>query len=88
MVTHRLSIGANGRVINEQVGVVLLPNVALVVEEVPSQLAFPEFTEWLVKLPEFPNRALLDDIFCIFLTEMLDDVLPLLEALAEDLVRM
>ena len=45
MVTHRLSMGASGRVISELVGVVLMPNLVLTVEEVPRRVAFPEFTE-------------------------------------------
>ena len=77
VVTHRLSLGANGRVISEQVGVTLLPNLVLTVEEVARRVAFPEFTEWLVKLPESPDRALLDEIFFFLLDEVLDDVLPL-----------
>ena len=85
VVTHRLSMGASGRVISEQVGVVLMPNLVLTVEEVPRRLAFPEFTEWLVKLPDSPDRALLDDIFFFLLDEVLDEVLPLLEDLAEEL---
>ena len=85
VVTHRLSLGSNGRVISEQVGVVLLPNMVITVEEVPRRLAFPEFTEWLLKLPEVPDRGLLDDIFFFLLDEVLDDVLPLLEGLAEEL---
>ena len=44
-------------------------------------MAFPEFTEWLVKLPDSPDRALLDEIFFF----LLDEVLPLLEDLAEEL---
>ena len=88
VVTHRLSLGANGRVISEQVGVTLLPNVVLTVEEVPRRVAFPEVTEWLVKLPESPDRALLDEIFFFLLDEVLDDVLPLLEDLAEALDRL
>lgn len=88
VVSHRLSLGTNGRVISEQVGVTLLPNVVLTVEEVPRRVAFPEFTEWLVKLPESPDRALLDEIFFFLLDEVLDDVLPLLEDLAEALDRL
>ena len=85
VVTHRLSMGASGWVISEQVGVVLMPNLVLTVEEVPRRMAFPEFTEWLVKLPDSPDRALLDDIFFFLLDEVLDEVLPLLEDLAEEL---
>ena len=85
VVTHRLSMGAGGRVISEQVGVVLMPNVVLTVEEVPRRVAFPEFTDWLVKLPESPDRSLLDDMFFFLLDEVLDEVLPLLEDLAEEL---
>ena len=81
VVTHRLSMGASGRVISEQVGVVLMPNLVLNVEEVPRRMAFPEFTEWLVKLPESPDRAQLDDIFFFLLDEVLDEVLPLLKTL-------
>ena len=85
VVTHRLSMGSGGRVISEQVGVVLMPNVVLTVEEVPRRVAFPEFTDWLVKLPESPARSLLDDMFFFLLDEVLDEVLPLLEDLAEEL---
>ena len=85
VVTHRLSMGSGGRVISEQVGVVLMPNVVLTVEEVPRRVAFPEFTDWLVKLPESPDRSLLDDMFFFLLDEVLDEVLPLLEDLAEEL---
>ena len=38
VVTHRLSMGASRRVISEQVGVVLMPNLVLTVEEVPRRL--------------------------------------------------
>ena len=85
VVTHRLSMGSGGRVISEQVGLVLMPNVVLTVEEVPRRVAFPEFTDWLVKLPESPDRSLLDDMFFFLLDEVLDEVLPLLEDLAEEL---
>ena len=85
VVTHRLHMGANGRVISEQVGVVLLPNLVLSVEEVPRPVSFPELTQWLEQLPESPARGHLDDIFFFLLDEVLDDVLPLLETLADHL---
>ena len=85
VVTHRLHMGANGRVISEQVGVVLLPNLVLSVEEVPRPVSYPELTQWLEQLPESPARGHLDDIFFFLLDEVLDDVLPLLETLADHL---
>ena len=63
----------------------LLPNLVLSVEEVPRPVSFPELTQWLEQLPESPARGHLDDIFFFLLDEVLDDVLPLLETLADHL---
>ena len=85
VVTHRLGMGRGGRLISEQVGIVLQSNLVLTVEEVPRPLAFPELTQWLEQLQPPPASSELDDIFFFLVDEVLDEVLPLLEELADQL---
>lgn len=71
--------------ISEQVGLVLLNRVLVSVEEVPRPVAFPELTHWLEQLQPPPGAADLDDILFFLVDEVLDEVLPLLEDMAEQL---
>jgi magnesium transporter len=85
VVMHRLCNGGSARLISEQVGIVLLSQVLITVEEVPRPLAFPELTYWLEQLQPPPSASDLDDILFFLVDEVLDDVLPLLEDMAEQL---
>ena len=85
VVTHRLEMGASSQLISEQVGTVLQSNLLLTVEEVPRSLAFPELTHWMEQLQPPPGYGELDDVFFFLVDEVLDQVLPLLEQLADQL---
>lgn len=85
IVMHRLSGSGANRLISEQVGLVLLRQVLLTVEEVPRPVAFPELTHWLEQLQPPPCTSDIDDILFFLVDEVLDEVLPLLEDMAEQL---
>lgn len=85
VVTHRFEVGASYRLISEQVGIVLQSNLVLTVEEVPKSLSFPELTHWMEQLQPPPGYAELDDIFFFLVDEVLDQILPLLEHMADQL---
>ena len=85
IVMHRLAGSSANRMISEQVGLVLLNRVLVSVEEVPRPVAFPELTHWLEQLQPPPSAADLDDILFFLVDEVLDEVLPLLEDMAEQL---
>ena len=85
VVTHRFEMGASCNLISEQVGIVLKSNLVLTVEEVPRSLAFPELTHWMEQLQPPPGYGELDDIFFFLVDEVLDQMLPLLEQVADQL---
>jgi magnesium transporter len=85
IVMHRLSGSGANRLISEQVGLVLLRQVLLTVEEVPRPVAFPELTHWLEQLQPPPCSSDIDDILFFLVDEVLDEVLPLLEDMSEQL---
>ena len=85
VVTHRFEMGASCQLISEQVGIVLQSNLVLTIEEVPRPLAFPELTHWMEQLQPPPGYSELDDIFFFLVDEVLDQMLPLLEQLADQL---
>lgn len=85
VVTHRFEVGASYRLISEQVGIVLQSNLVLTVEEVPKSLSFPELTHWMEQLQPPPGYGELDDIFFFLVDEVLDQILPLLEHMADQL---
>ena len=85
VVTHRFEMGASCHLISEQVGIVLKSNLVLTVEEVPRSLAFPELTHWMEQLQPPPGYGELDDIFFFLVDEVLDQILPLLEHVADQL---
>ena len=85
VVTHRFEVGASYRLISEQVAIVLQSNLVLTVEEVPKSLSFPELTHWMEQLQPPPGYGELDDIFFFLVDEVLDQILPLLEHMADQL---
>lgn len=85
IVMHRLSGSGANRLISEQVGLVLLSQVLITVEEVPRPVAFPELTHWLEQLQPPPCTSDIDDILFFLVDEVLDEVLPLLEDMSEQL---
>ena len=85
VVTHRFEVGASYRLISEQVSILLQSNLVLTVEEVPKSLSFPELTHWMEQLQPPPGYGELDDIFFFLVDEVLDQILPLLEHMADQL---
>ncbi|WP_043369091.1 magnesium/cobalt transporter CorA [Cyanobium sp. PCC 7001] len=85
-ILHRLSCSeTTERLVGEQVGLLLLPNLLISIEEVPKPRSFPELTQWLASLDPPPTREDLDDILHFLIDEVLDDLFPLLEKLADRL---
>ncbi|MCP9818547.1 magnesium/cobalt transporter CorA [Synechococcus sp. Cruz-9H2] len=83
-VLHRFSFSETpDRLIGEQVGFLLLPDLLISLEEVPSAGSFPQLTQWLSYLDPAPTREDLDDILHFLIDELLDGFFPLLEHLAE-----
>jgi magnesium transporter len=83
-VLHRFSFSETpDRLIGEQVGFLLLPDLLISLEEVPSAGSFPQLTQWLSYLDPAPTRDDLDDILHFLIDELLDSFFPLLEHLAE-----
>ncbi len=84
VVMHRLSFSRTpAHLISEQVGVLLMPNLLLSLEEAPKPQAFPELTDWLTTLQPPPAAADLDDLLHFLLDELLDELFPMLEQLAD-----
>ncbi|MCX5933137.1 MAG: magnesium and cobalt transport protein CorA, partial [Cyanobacteria bacterium] len=81
-VLHRLSFSETpDRLIGEQVGFLLLPNLLISLEEVPSVGSFPQLTQWLSYLDPAQTRDDLGDILHFLIDELLDGLFPLLEHL-------
>jgi magnesium transporter len=84
VVMHRLSFADSpAHLISEQVGLLLMPNLLLTIEESPEPHSFPQLTQWLDCLEPPPGREDLDDILHFLIDEMLDELFPMLEQLAE-----
>jgi magnesium transporter len=84
VVMHRVSFASSpAHLISEQVGLLLMPNLLLTVEESPKPHSFPQLTEWLDCLDPPPGREDLDDILHFLIDEMLDELFPMLEHLAD-----
>ncbi len=84
VVMHRLSFSRTpAHLISEQVGLLLMPNLLLSLEEAPKPEPFPDLTRWLAQLAPPPSREDLDDILHFLIDELLDELFPMHEHLAD-----
>lgn len=84
VVMHRLSFSRTpARLISEQVGLLLMPNLLLSLEEAPKPEAFPRLSRWLLGLRPPPGQEDLDDLLHFLIDELLDELFPMLEDLAD-----
>ncbi|MCT0201815.1 magnesium/cobalt transporter CorA [Synechococcus sp. CS-603] len=89
VVIHRLGFAKTpAQLISEQVGLLLLPNLLISLEEVPKQESFPQLTRWLANLTPPPSREDLDDVLHFLIDEMLDELFPILEQFSDLLDRL
>jgi magnesium transporter len=86
MVLHRLTFAEDRiTVISEQVGLLLLDNLLVTVEEVVSDEPFPSISRWLSQQQSPPRKVDLDQVLHYLIDELLDDLFPLLEQFANRL---
>lgn len=89
VVIHRLGFARTpAQLISEQVGLLLLPNLLISLEEVPKQESFPQLTRWLANLSPPPSREDLDDVLHFLIDELLDELFPILEQFSDLLDRL
>jgi len=67
------------------VGLLLMPNLLLTIEESPEPHSFPQLTQWLDRLEPPPGREDLDDILHFLIDDLLDGLFPMLERTAQRL---
>lgn len=86
MVLHRLRLAHDGQdLISAQVGLLLMPNLLVSVEEAADGEAFSEVTHWLQTREGVPDQRDLDDITHYLVDSLLDELFPLLEHIANRL---
>jgi magnesium transporter len=86
VVLHRLSFATSPlHLLSSQVGFLLLPQVLITFEEAPSSEAFPQLTTWLQSQDAAAEESDLDDILHYLVDELLDELFPMLEQIANRL---
>jgi len=86
VVLHRLSFARDPRhLLSAQVGLLLLPNLLITFEEAPIGESFPALTAWLESQAGAVERVDLDDILHYLVDELLDELFPMLEQIANRL---
>jgi magnesium transporter len=86
VVLHRLRLAHDAQhLISSQVGMLLLPNLLVTVEEAADGEAFAEVTHWLQSRAGVPDQRDLDDILHYLVDSLLDELFPLLEHFANRL---
>ena len=89
VVLHRLGVAADpAELVSDQVGLLLLPDVLISVEESSAGEAFPALTGWLLSRTTPLESRDLDDILHFLIDDMLDDLFPILEQIAASLDRL
>jgi len=92
VVLHRLAFAHDpSHLISNQVGLLLLPGLLITVEEAPLGEPFEALTSWLESRIGCLEQRDLDDILHYLIDELLDDLFPMLEQIAnrlEDLEEM
>jgi magnesium transporter len=86
VVLHRLGVARDpAHLISSQLGLLLLPNLLVSVEEGTQGESFPELTEWLRSNVGEVDQRDLDDILHYLIDEVLDALFPILEQIANRL---
>jgi len=89
VVLHRLGVATDpAELVSDQVGLLLLPDVLISVEESSAGEAFPALTKWLLSRTTPLESRDLDDILHFLIDDMLDDLFPILEQIAASLDRL
>ena len=86
VVLHRLGFADDpSTLISDQVGLLLMPNLLVTVEEAPAGSSFPALTDWLLSRSGAVEDRDLDDILHFLIDDLLDDLFPMLEQIANRL---
>lgn len=86
VVVHRLGFSTSvGRLVSDQVGLLLLPSLLITVEETQSPEPFPELTEWILSEESDVSKADLDDVLHFLIDDILDNLFPILETISHRL---
>jgi magnesium transporter len=86
VVLHRLGTARDpAHLISSQVGLLLLPNLLVSVEEANQGESFAEITGWLGSNAGEVDQRDLDDILHYLIDDVLDDLFPILEQMANRL---
>ncbi len=86
VVLHRLSFARDpSHLISSQLGLLLLPNLLVSFEETSTGEAFPELSDWLSSRVGAVEHRDLDDILHFLIDEVLDELYPMLEQIANRL---
>ncbi len=83
VVLHRLSFAQDpAHLVSDQVSLVLMPGLLITLEEGGTGDPFPDLSHWLLDHPVAKEDRDLDDILHFLIDDMLDDLFPMLEAIA------
>jgi len=86
VVLHRLSFAQDpAHLVSEQVSLVLMPGLLITLEEGGTGDPFPGLSHWLLDHPVAQEDRELDDILHFLIDDMLDELFPMLEAIAHRL---
>jgi len=86
VVLHRLGFARDpSHLISDQVGLLLMPRLLITVEEGVGGDAFPDLTRWLLSRQGAVEDRDLDDILHFLVDDLLDDLFPMLERMAQRL---
>jgi len=86
VVLHRLSFARDpAHLISGQLGLLLLPNRLVSIEEIPQGEAFPELSQWLCSRVGAAEHRDLDDILHFLIDDVLDQLYPMLEQISNRL---
>ncbi|WP_231597852.1 magnesium/cobalt transporter CorA [Synechococcus sp. CBW1002] len=86
VVLHRLGFAKDpAHLVSEQVGLLLLPDLLVTLEEASSGEPFADLTDWLISRAGAVEHRDLDDLLHFLIDDLLDDLFPMLESIANRL---
>jgi magnesium transporter len=86
VVLHRLNFAQDpAHLISDQVGLLLLPDLLVTIEESSSGDPFPELTDWVVSQAGALEHRDLDDLLHFLIDDLIDACFPMLERIANRL---
>ncbi len=86
VVLHRLSFARDpAHLLSDQVGLLLLPDLLVTVEESCSEDPFPELTQWVISQEGAVEHRDLDDLLHFLIDDLIDACFPMLERIANRL---